>query len=114
MVLLLAISAVSGTPSAKMRLRALELVPQTLVASVACVSPLLRFRRKTLGRYFTASSASTRFTVSSARCCVMLTVTGSVSSWIGFTADLSSTLAVTFTRVSVTRVSRLGARAVLS
>src|SRR3954468_18053206 len=43
MVLLFAMSAESGTPSAKMRLRALELTPHTRVPNVACVSPLLRF-----------------------------------------------------------------------
>src|SRR6478609_147413 len=48
MVLLFAMSAVSGTPSAKIRLRALELTPHTRVAIVAWVSPLLRFLRKTL------------------------------------------------------------------
>ena len=84
-VLLFAMSAVSGTPSAKMRLRALELTPHVRVAIVACVSPLFRFLRNTLGRYFTASSVSMRFTVSSAFLDVMLAMAGRVTACTGVT-----------------------------
>ena len=80
MVLLFATSAVSGTPSANTRLRALELGPQTRVANTACVSPLLRLRRKTLGMYFTASSTSIRFTDSMMRAGVIVATFGRVVS----------------------------------
>ena len=77
-VLLLAMSADSGTPSAKTRLRALDATPHTRVPITACVSPLLRFRMNTLGRYFTASGVSMRLIVSSTRLAVTLALTGIV------------------------------------
>jgi hypothetical protein len=103
-VLLFATSAVSGTPSAKIRLRALEPTPHVRVAIVACVSPLLRFRRNTLGRYFTASSVSMRFTVSSTCFEVMLAMAGSVRACTGVTRT-GATSAVIFTACSLTAES---------
>jgi hypothetical protein len=103
-VLLLATSAVSGTPSAKIKLRALELMPHTRVAIVAWVSPLFRFLRKTLGRYFTASSTSTRFTVCSILRAVTRAMAGSVRFCIAATAG-SAGAAMIFTSPSLTAVS---------
>ena len=77
-VLLLAMRAERGTPSANTRLRALDATPHTRVPMTAWVSPLLRFRMNTLGRYFTASGVSMRLIVSSTRLAVMLALTGIV------------------------------------
>src|SRR6185437_4544140 len=66
-----------------------------------------------LGRYLTASSGSTRLTVSFAFCAVMLAVTGNVRSWSGATRVSLVLLAVTFTApsfavLSPVTVSRTG------